>query len=262
MISWCSEKLAVVGRTTLQGIQRIGHYTLFALEAMSHVVRPPFYGRQWLQALFEVGYASLPVVGLTAFFSGMVLALQSYTGFSRFSAEGSIATVVVLSMTRELGPVIGGLMVTGRVASAAAAEMGSMRVTEQMDALMVLGVHPMKYLVTPRLVAGIITLPLLVLLADCIGVYGGYVVGLYRLHLNEGYYLNQTFEYLKTIDVVSGLVKAAVFGVVMTITGSFAGFYAHQGAQGVGRATTQAVVVSSILILLFNYVLTFAFFDR
>jgi phospholipid/cholesterol/gamma-HCH transport system permease protein len=192
----------------------------------------------------------------------MVLALQTYTGFSRFAAENAVATVVVLSMTRELGPVIAGLMVAGRIGAAIAAEIGTMRVTDQIDALTTLSTNPYKYLVAPRLIAGLVTLPLLVLVADIIGVFGGFLVGTYKLDFNGANYLARTIEYLQTMDVVSGLVKAAVFGFLVALMGCYHGYHSRGGAQGVGAATTYAVVSASILILVFNYVITEAFFSR
>jgi phospholipid/cholesterol/gamma-HCH transport system permease protein len=190
----------------------------------------------------------------------MVLALQSYTGFARFSAEGAVATVVVLSVTRELGPVIAGLMVAGRIGASIAAEIGTMRVTEQIDALHTLSTNPMKYLVAPRLIAGAVTLPMLVVVADIIGVFGGYIVGVYKLDFNAAVYLKQTFDYLEFMDVFSGLVKASVFGFIITLMGCYHGYKSEGGAQGVGRATTNAVVSASILILIFNYAITEIFF--
>jgi phospholipid/cholesterol/gamma-HCH transport system permease protein len=227
---------------------------------VSHCVRPPFYLRHIARQMLDIGYYSLPVVGLTALFTGMVLALQSYTGFARFSAEGAVATVVVLSVTRELGPVIAGLMVAGRIGASIAAEIGTMRVTEQIDALYTLSTNPMKYLVAPRIIAGVLTLPLLVVVADIIGVFGGYVVGVYKLEFNAAVYLKQTFDFLEFMDVFSGLVKAAVFGFIITLMGCYHGYRSDGGAQGVGRATTNAVVSASILILVFNYAITEIFF--
>ncbi len=249
-----------VGRFVLSLLSLLGAFSLFKLRALSHMFRPPFYPGQIIRQFFEIGFMSLPVVGLTAIFTGMVLALQSYTGFSRFSAESSIATVVVLSMTRELGPVLAGLMVAGRVGAAIAAEIGTMRVTEQIDALQTLSTHPFKYLIAPRIWAGLITLPLLVLIADAIGVFGGYVVCTQKLGFNAGFYIDQTFKFLKMDDVVSGLIKAGAFGMIITLAGTFAGFHSRGGAQGVGTATTQAVMLSSILILIVNYLLTAVLF--
>ena len=217
---------------------------------------PRLIGRQ----LMQMGFYSLPVVGLTALFTGMVLALQSHTGFSRFQAEGAVATVVVLSMTRELGPVLAGLMVAGRVGAATAAEIGTMRVTEQIDALWTLSTNPFKYLIAPRLLAGAITLPLLVVIADSIGVMGGYLVGVHILDFNSAAYLKSTVEYLEPVDVISGLVKASAFGFVIALMGCYQGYHSGRGAQGVGKATTNAVVTASILILILNYIITELFF--
>jgi phospholipid/cholesterol/gamma-HCH transport system permease protein len=212
--------------------------------------------------MVEIGYFSLPVVGLTALFAGMVLALQSYTGFARFSAEGAIANVVVLSITRELGPVLAGLMVAGRIGAAMAAEIGTMRVTEQVDALTTLSTNPMKYLVAPRLFAGLTMMPLLVLVADVIGVFGGYLVAVYKLGFNPANYIQNTWDFLEAQDVISGLVKASMFGFIVTLMGCYHGYHSRGGAQGVGAATTNAVVSASILILSFDYVLTEMFFAK
>jgi phospholipid/cholesterol/gamma-HCH transport system permease protein len=210
--------------------------------------------------MINIGYYSLPVVGLTAIFSGMVLALQSYTGFARFNAESAIANVVVLSITRELGPVLAGLMVAGRIGASMAAEIGTMRVTEQIDALTTLSTNPYKYLIAPRLIAGLLMLPLLVLVADIIGVFGGYLVGVYKLGFNPSVYMSNTVDFLEPLDVISGLVKAAAFGFIIALMGCYHGFRSQGGAQGVGSATTNAVVSASILILTFNYIITELFF--
>ena len=186
----------------------------------------------------EIGFYSLPVVALTALFTGMVLALQSYTGFSRFGAESAIASVVVLSVTRELGPVLAGLMVAGRAGAAMAAELGTMRVTDQIDALTTLSTEPMKYLVAPRLLAGIIALPLLVVVADILGVFGGFLVATQKLGFTPDTYLISTFTNLRSDDVVSGLIKAAVFGFIIALMGCYHGYRSKGGAQGVGAATT------------------------
>jgi phospholipid/cholesterol/gamma-HCH transport system permease protein len=252
--------LAAIGRVFLTFLQAMGRIALFTGQAVSHVVRPPWYPQLIGRQMLDIGYFSLPVVGLTALFTGMVLALQSYTGFARFSAEGAVATVVVLSMTRELGPVIAGLMVAGRIGASMAAEIGTMRVTEQIDALTTLSTNPFKYLVAPRLIAGLTMLPLLVLVADIIGVFGGYLVGVYKLNFNPAAYLKRTFDYLEFMDVVSGLVKAGAFGFLISLMGCFHGYHSEGGAQGVGRATTNAVVSASILILIFNYGITEIFF--
>jgi len=251
-----------LGRMTLALLATIGTVSAFAGRALQRTVQPPYYRTQILRQVLEIGYYSLPVVGLTAIFTGMVLALQSYTGFARFSAESAIPNVVVVSLTRELGPVLAGLMVAGRVGAAMAAEIGTMRVTEQIDALKTLSTDPFKYLVAPRLIAGVITLPILVLVADIIGVLGGFLVGVYKLDFNDVTYLRNTVDFLQFQDVLSGLVKAAVFGFLITLMGCFHGFHSRGGAQGVGQATTHAVVSASILILVFDYLLTELFFAK
>ncbi len=254
--------LQPIGRAFLSFLEIAGRLVLFAATGVSHCVRPPIYPRLILRQMIEIGYYSLPVVGLTAIFTGMVLALQSYTGFARFSAESAIPNVVVVSITRELGPVLAGLMVTGRIAAAMAAEIGTMRVTEQIDALDTLATNPFKYLVAPRLVAGVTMLPILVLVADAIGVFGGYVVSIFKLGFNPANYIKNTVDFVETMDVVSGLVKAAVFGFLITLMGCYHGYHSKGGAQGVGTATTNAVVSASILIFCFNYFITEIFFAR
>ncbi len=254
--------LQPIGRFFLAFLATTGRLGVFAGASLSHIVRPPFYPRIIVRQMVEIGYFSLPVVGLTALFAGMVLALQSYTGFARFSAEGAIANVVVLSITRELGPVLAGLMVAGRIGAAMAAEIGTMRVTEQVDALTTLSTNPMKYLVAPRLFAGLTMMPLLVLVADVIGVFGGYLVAVYKLGFNPANYIQNTWDFLEAQDVISGLVKASMFGFIVTLMGCYHGYHSRGGAQGVGAATTNAVVSASILILSFDYVLTEMFFAK
>ncbi len=255
-----SAVLAPIGRVALAFLAVAGRLTLFTGIALSHCIRPPFFLRLIGQQMVQIGYFSLPVVGLTAIFTGMVLALQSYTGFTRFNAEGAIPTVVVLAITRELAPVLAGLMVAGRVGAAMAAEIGTMRVTEQIDALVTLSTDPFKYLVVPRLVAGFAMLPCLVFVADIIGVFGGYIVGVHKLGFNPANYIKLTWDDLKTLDVVSGLVKAGVFGFLIALMGCYHGYHSKGGAEGVGAATTNAVVSASALIFAFNYVLTAMFF--
>ena len=254
--------LALIGRWMLGFLRQTGQLSIFTGRAVMHLVTPPWYARIMGRQMLEIGFYSLPVVGLTAVFTGMVLALQSHTGFARFSATGAVATVVVISMTRELGPVLASLMVAGRVGAAMAAELGTMRVTEQIDALTTLSTNPFKYLIAPRILAGVIMLPCLVLIADVIGVFGGYLIGTYKLGYNASDYLQRTVEYLQPLDVISGLVKAAVFGFIITLMGCYSGFNSAGGAQGVGQATRNAVVASSMLILTFNYILTELFFNQ
>jgi phospholipid/cholesterol/gamma-HCH transport system permease protein len=254
--------VAGIGAAVLGFVALIGELAMFALSGLSHIFRRPYYPRLFARSLMEIGFYSLPVVALTALFTGMVLALQSYTGFSRFNAESAIASVVVLSVTRELGPVLAGLMVSGRAGAAMAAELGTMRVTDQIDALSTLSTEPMKYLVAPRLLAGVIALPLLVVIADILGVMGGYIVATWKLGFNPSTYLVNSFTNLKVEDVSSGLIKAAVFGFVIALMGCFHGYRSKGGAEGVGAATTSAVVTASILILALDYALTQVLFIK
>ncbi len=248
--------LAPIGSFTLGLLAEIGRIFIFAWEAVGRGAMPPYYWRQIAVQMLRIGYNSLPVVGLTAFFTGGALALQIFEGGSRFNAENLVSSIVALGITRELGPVLAGLMVAGRVSASIAAELGTMRVTEQIDALVTLSTNPMKYLVTPRIVAAVLTMPLLVLVADIIGIMGGYLVGTKSLGLNAGAYIKNTVDFLTFGDVSSGLLKAAAFGFIIALMGCYHGFNSKGGAQGVGKATTNAVVSASILILAVNYVMT------
>ncbi len=252
--------LASIGRSVLELLGAIGRIATFAAETISHLVRPPWYPAELGHQLLRIGYFSLPVVGLTALFTGGALALQIYAGGVRFNAEAVVPSIVALGIVRELGPVLGGLMVAGRVSSSIAAEIGTMRVTEQIDALTTLSTNPMKYLVLPRVLAATLAMPLLVLIADIIGIMGGHLVGVTRLGFNPGTYIRNTIDFLEMADVVSSLVKAGVFGFVLALMGCYHGYNSGRGARGVGQATTNAVVSASILILAANYVLTEVFF--
>ena len=252
----------LIGRATLKGLQRIGSISIFVKNILVSCITRPFYGKQLMLQMVKIGFYSLPIVALTSIFTGMVLALQSYTGFSRFSATSAIATVVVLSITRELGPVLTGLMVSGRVGAAMTAELATMRVSDQIDAMYVLQTSPYRFLMAPRFLACVVSLPLLTLVADTIGVYGGYLISVKYLGFNKGVYLDQTFKYLTSEDVVSGLIKAAVFGSIIGFEGCYNGFHSRGGAEGVGISTTQAVVRASIFILIANYVLTLLLFHK
>lgn len=254
--------LAVVGRIFLAFLATIGRIAMFTGKSVVAVVTPPFYWRLCLQQMMTIGYFSLPVVGMTALFTGAVLALQIYLGSARFGAESAVPNIVVVGLTRELGPVLAGLMLGGRVGAAIAAELGTMKVTEQLDALITLQTNPFRYLVVPRIMAATITTPILVLIADIIGVMGGYLVGIHQLGFNSAVYLKNTYDFVEPMDVASGLVKAAVFGFLIALMGCYHGFNSKGGAQGVGKATTDAVVSSLILILIANYLVTAAFFAQ
>ena len=249
-----------VGEMIINMLSMVGALSVFVFDTIRHIFTPPWYPSKLMAQFLSIGFFSLAVIGMTALFSGMVIALQSYTGFARFNAESAVANVVVLTITRELAPVLAGLMLAARVGASIAAEIGTMRVTEQIDALRTLNVNPMKYLVAPRVLAGFIMLPILVFIADIIGVLGGWLVGVTILDFSSSSYLRQTIDFVTLNDISSGLIKAAVFGLIVTIMGCYNGYHSGRGAQGVGRATTNAVVSSAILILIFNYILTQALF--
>ena len=218
--------------------------------------RRPYDVRELLRQMVRVGVDSVPVVLLTAMFTGMVMALQTFTVLRRFNAESFVGSLVALSMVRELSAVLGGLIVAGRAGSAMGAQLGTMRVTEQIDALEVMATDPVHYLVVPRVWAATITLPLLVVLGDAIGIVGGYVVAVLLFGSNPVTYVDNTFQYMDLQDLFSGVVKAAVFGFLLAVIGCQQGFDTTGGAEGVGRATTRAVVVASIVILISDFFLT------
>ena len=260
LYKFISSVLRPIGKSTLDLCQVFGKISLFVISTFTHIIRPPFYWRELLSSIFNIGYLSLPVVGLTALFTGAALALQIYSGGARFNAESVVPSIVAICMVRELGPVLGGLMVAGRVSASIAAEIGTMKVTEQIDALTTLSTSPMKYLTVPRVLAATLSLPILVAIGDIIGIMGGYLVAINRLDFNSATYLNNTLSFLEGDDIMSGLIKASVFGFIVAIMGCFHGMNSDRGAQGVGKATTNAVVSASVLILTTNYLLTELFF--
>jgi len=218
--------------------------------------RRPFEGLEWLRQMVRLGIDSIPVVVLTSLFTGAVLALQTYIGFRRVHAENFVGSVVALAMLRELAPVLVALMVTGRVGSSMAAEIGTMRVTEQLDALQALATEPVQYLFVPRVIAGLVMLPLLTILGDALGIYGGYLVAVKLMDANPVIYQQNTFQFLSMNDLWSGVIKSAFFGLILTLTGCVRGYYTSGGAEGVGRSTTAAVVEASLIILLADFFLT------
>ena len=245
-----------IGRFVLGGLASIGRLVLFAGKAIGRAPTPPYYPARLGEQLLVIGWFSLPVVGLTALFTGAALAQQIFIGGSRFNAAATVPAVTVIAIVRELGPVLGGLMVAGRVSSAMAAELGTMRVTEQIDALTTLRTDPFRYLIAPRVLAATIVMPLLVLVSNVIGVLGGFALATTRLGFNAANYLDRTASFLKLDDVVSSMVKAAVFGFIIAVMGCYHGFHSSGGAAGVGKATTNAVVSAFILILLSNLIIT------
>ena len=253
--------LGAIGRGTAELLAGIGRFAAFIGLTLLHLARPPWYPGELGRQLVQIGWLSLPVVGMTALFTGAALALQIYAGSSRFSAEFAVPSITAIGMVRELGPVLGGLMVAARVASSIAAELGTMKVTEQIDALRTLATEPMGYLVLPRVLAATLAMPVLVAVGDSIGILGGYAVGVTRLGFDGATYLRNTLDFLEFWDVASGLVKGAVFGALVALSGCYYGLNSGRGAQGVGEATKGAVVLASVLILAANYLLTEAFFS-
>lgn len=248
--------LETLGRFVLAVLDFHGRCVGLLALTVRGLFRRPFDARAIAAQVVRVGVEGLPVVLLTAVFTGAVLALQTYLGFQRFHAEAYVGSVVALSMLRELAPVLTGLMVAGRSGSAMAAEIGSMRVTEQIDALVALATDPVQYLFVPRILAGIVVLPMLVVLANAFGIGGGYLVAVRLLGANPVVYLENTFQFLALDDLWAGLVKAAVFGFLLTLIGCQQGYDTKGGAEGVGRSTTAAVVLGSLAILVSDFFLT------
>jgi len=252
--------LGATGRGTARALSTIGRFAAFGVQALGWMLRPPFHLREVVAQLVQIGWLSLPVVGMTALFTGAALALQIFAGSARYGAEFAVPSITAIGMVRELGPVLGGLMVAARVASSIAAEIGTMKVSEQLDALSTLAVEPMQFLTVPRLVAATLAMPVLVAVGDSIGILGGYAVGVSRLGFDGPTYLRNTLDFLEFWDIASGLVKGAVFGFLVALSGCYFGMNSGRGAQGVGEATKSAVVLASVLILAANYLLTEAFF--
>ena len=248
--------LAALGRTVLGLLASIGRLTLFFGETLGHMIRPPFYLRVCGHALFSIGWLSLPVVGLTAIFTGGALALQIYAGGARFNAEAVVPQIVAIGIVRELGPVLVGLMIAARVTSSIAAEIATMKVTEQIDALITLSTNPMKYLTVPRVLAAFLVVPLLVAVGDVIGILGGYIVGTGTLGFNPSTYIRSTVDFLEWSDMRSSLIKGAAFGTIAATMGCYFGLTSGRGAQGVGRATKSSVATAAVLILAANFLLT------
>ncbi len=251
---------AIIGRVFIGFLTQTGRLSAFIWASVSQLFRPPIFLGLVFKQMLSIGYYSLPVVGLTVFFTGGVLALQIYIGGNRYGAESIVPQIVVLGITRELGPVLAGVMIAGRCSAAIAAEIGTMRVTEQIDALITLSTSPFKYLMLPRILAAVISVPLLVLVGDTIGVFGGFIISTRTLGFNAGVYVKNTLDFMTNDDVTSGLWKAAVFGFIIAVMGCYNGYYSKGGAQGVGRATTNAVVSAAILIFAADYFMTSVIF--
>ena len=245
-----------LGRAVLAGVEEMGKIILLFISVLAWMFRPPLKLHNIFKQMEFVGVKSIFVVVLTGTFTGMVMALQGYHGFRMFSAESLVGGTVALGMTRELGPVLTSLMVTARAGSAMAAELGTMRVTEQIDALYVMAANPVKQLIVPRVIAGVLMVPLLTVVSDFMGILGGYVVGVHILGINSGIFIKNMTRLVDLNDIYNGLIKAACFGLILSLIGCYKGFNTSGGAEGVGRATTDAVVLASITILISDYFLT------
>lgn len=255
-----AERLQEIGNRTLKNFKSVGKVSIFFYKTIKYSLTPKWHFFSIMQQLFKIGFLSLPVIGMTAVFTGGALALQIFVGSSRWSVIDTVPSIVVLGITRELGPVLTALMVAGRISSAIAAELGTMRVTEQIDALRTLSVNPFRYLIAPRVLASVISLPILTFIFDVVGVFGGYLTSVYSLGFNGSTYIIKTVDFMKAEDVYSGLIKAIVFGFIIGSMGCYYGYNSDKGAEGVGKATTNAVVVASILIFILNYLMTEIFF--
>jgi phospholipid/cholesterol/gamma-HCH transport system permease protein len=243
----------VVGGWTITTLASLGRFGAFFVEALAALVTRPFKLRAFLDRIDYIGYRSLLIILLTGSFTGMVLGLQIYLTLVRFGSEAFLGPAVALSLIRELGPVLAALMVTGRAGSALTAEIGIMRITEQIDALTVMALSPMRYLVAPSILAGLVTFPLMTAIFDVVGIFGGYLVGVKLLGLSEGTYFGEMQTFVDLNDIMTGFWKSVSFGVIVTWVCTYKGFYVGHGAEGVARATTQAVVLSSVLILVWDY---------
>ena len=249
----------LIGKMSLGTTENLGKISLFFFMSFFWLFKKPFYFKQFIYQFLDIAFYSLPVVGLTTFFSGMVLALQTFSGFDNFNDESTISKIVLTSILRELGPVLAGLMVCGRVGAKMAAEIATMKVSNQIDALETLSTRPMQFLISTRLLASIIAVPFLVFIGNIIGVFGGFVVATFKLDLNPVLYVVSTIENFNSIDLMQGLIKALIFGIIISIISCYFGFNASGGAEGVGRATTISVVTSSTLILTSTYFVTALF---
>ncbi|GHM58851.1 MAG: ABC transporter permease [Candidatus Mesenet longicola] len=247
------------GKYSINFLSSIGRMFIFFIKSIYQCFLPPYYFHALLKQVMEVGYFSLPIVGLASIFIGAIIVLQSGLNPPIINPDSIIPYIVVTSITRELGPVLIGLIIAGKVGAAIAAEIGTMRISEQIDALITLGVNPFKYLIAPRVIALIITLPILITCANLIGIYGGYLVAVFELHYSPDIYIKHAIKSLNMYDLILGLIKSFVFGAVISLVSCYYGYYCKEGARGVGVATTSAVVLSSIFIILLNYIITLTY---
>jgi phospholipid/cholesterol/gamma-HCH transport system permease protein len=245
-----------IGRLIITLTEETGKICILLYHTLRHMVVPPYELKNVVKQMLEIGVMSVPVVLITAIFTGMVLALQTFTGFKRFGAESLVGSVVALSMTREMGPVLTGLIVTGRAGAAMAAELGTMRVTEQIDALETLATSPVKYLVVPRFLSGLLMLPALTVVSDIVGIIGGYLITVGLFGASSTLYWQRSWDYMEMSDIYNGLIKSCFFGASIALICCYKGFYSSGGAEGVGKATTGAVVASFMAVLISDYFLS------
>lgn len=250
-----------VGHRAIGFVEELGQMMMMLGEAVVWAFRPPYRLRIWAQALDMVGVGSLPIVLLTGVFSGLVLAYQAYYAFRLFNAESLVGGTVAVSLVRELGPVLAGLMVAGRTGSAMTTELGTMRVTEQIDAMAVMAVNPVQYLVTPRIIASVLMLPVLTMLFNFVGIIAAYLLSVHVLGVDPGIFVAKIQNFVQPLDLLKSATKAAAFGMVIALVGCYKGFYAAGGAKGVGEATTSSVVTSSVSILCIDYIFTVLMWD-
>jgi len=245
-----------LGALVIDSVARLGAFVLFLLRTVFYVLLPPFKPRLWIRQIRIIGAESLFLIVLIGGFTGMVLGLQGYNTLRRFGSDSALGTVVALVLVRELGPVLAALMIAARAGSAMAAELGSMQTTEQIDALTVMAINPVQYLVSPRMLAGLISFPLLTSIFDVVGIFGGYMVGVGLMGAPSGAYFNGIAANMDAHDIMTGIYKALVFAVIVMWVCCYKGYHAERMATGVSRATTEAVVLSSAMILAFDYFLT------
>ena len=246
----------LLGRTILNLIQEAGAMILFLLEGLGLAFLPPFRWARFLEEIRLIGVKSTLIIILTAAFAGMVLALQGYHTLRKYGSESALGSAVALSLIREMGPVLTGIMVSARAGSAVTAEIGIMRITEQLDAMDTMAVNPMQYVVMPKLIAGLVAVPLLTAIFDVVGILGGYLVGVVMLGVSSGAYFSGMRESVVMLDVNGGIVKSLVFGLTVLLVACYKGYYTEHGAEGVSRATNQTVVLSAVLVLAWDYILT------
>jgi phospholipid/cholesterol/gamma-HCH transport system permease protein len=246
----------LLGQRSLNIVQEAGGMMIFLLEGLSLAFVPPFRPRRVLEEVYQIGVKSTLIVMLTGAFTGMVMALQGYYTLKQYGSEGALGSVVALGLIREMGPVFTGIMVSARAGSAVTAEIGIMRITEQLDALDTMAVNPIQYVVMPKLLAGVIAMPLLTAIFDVVGILGGYLVGVMLLGVSSGAYFASMKQSVVAMDVHGGIVKSLVFGLTIILVACYKGYHTGAGAEGVSRATNQTVVLSAVLVLAWDYVLT------